>query len=182
MTNWTRRGFIVATAATTAACGTAQVQSGAQIDQKVAISRQQLFQTVPGAQRLAQNAAGYLIIPDIVEGGFVVSGAYGEGALLVGEATIDYMSVAAAAIGLQMGAQQYSQALFFMTQEALADFRQTDGWELGVDAEAAVMEDGVAVGASTSTINRPVYQVIYGQKGLILGASLEGAKYNRLIR
>jgi len=165
-----------------AGCGTRQVNTANQIDAEVAISRRQLFQTVPGAERLAQNAAGLLIIPRILEGGFVISGAYGEGALVIGDATVDYISLAAAAVGLQIGAQRYSQALFFMTQEALADFRQTDGWELGVDAEAAVFEDAFAVGASTNTVNRPVYQVIYGQSGLIVGASLEGAKYNRLIR
>ena len=76
----------------------------------------------------------------------------------------------------------FSQALFFTTPEALADFRQADGWEIGVDAEVAVIDGGAGFGATNNTLSRPIYQVIYGQRGLIVGASLEGAKYNRLIR
>jgi len=178
----TRRSMMLAGAASVAACGANSVATGAQIDSKVSTSRNQLFQTVPWAQSLSQRAAGVLIIPEIVEGGFVVSGAYGEGALLIGDAVVDYISVAAAAVGFQIGGQVFSQALFFSTPEALADFRQADGWELGVDAEVALIDAGAGFGASTQTLNRPVYQVIYGQRGLIVGASLEGAKYNRLIR
>ena len=158
------------------------MQSGAQIDQKVFASREELFRSVPGTLSLSQNAAGMLVIPEIYEAGLFVSGAYGEGALLIGDAVVDYISLSAAAFGLQIGGQRYAQALFFMTQESLADFRVTDGWELGVDAEFVALEDGAAIGASTTTVARPVYQVIYGQKGLIVGASLEGAKYNRIIR
>lgn len=179
----TRRSLLLTgSAATLAACSSRRVATAAEIDRKVAASRSLLFQTVPGTQSLADRAAGYLIVPDILEGGFIVSGAYGEGALIVGGATVDYISMAAAAVGFQIGAQSFSQALFFMTPEALADFRQSDGWELGVDAEVAMIDQGAGFGASTTTISRPIYQVIYGQRGLIVGASLEGAKYNRLIR
>ncbi len=182
MTNWTRRGFIGASTATLSACSIGNVQTGAMIDRDVAASRELLFRTVPWSQRLAEQAAGVLIIPNIVEGGFVLSGAYGEGALQVGDATVDYMSMTAAAFGFQIGAQSFSQALFFLTQESLRAFRVTDGWEIGVDAEVAILEDGASIGASSNTVSRPVVSIVYGQRGLIVGASLEGAKYSRLIR
>lgn len=182
----TRRTFMISGTigggAALAGCGRRQVATGAELDQKVAASRALLFDTVPGTRSLAERSAGMLIIPEILEGGFIFSGAYGEGALLVGDAVVDYISMAAAAVGLQIGAQNFSQALFFTTPEALADFRQSDGWEVGVDAEVAVLDGGAGFGASTSTVMRPIYQVLYGQRGLIVGASLEGAKYNRLIR
>ena len=152
------------------------------IDARVNLALEKLYKQVAGSRELAQKAKGILIMPDVVKGGFIVGGAYGEGALIVGGATVDYVSMAAASLGLQIGAQTFSQALFFMTPEALADFRQSDGWELGVDAEVALIDSGAGFGASTTTISRPVYQVLYGQRGLIVGASLEGAKYNRLIR
>lgn len=183
MQDWTRRGFLAATLAGVAACDNRlSVKSGAQIDQDVAQSRAQLYQSVPGARELAERSQAVLIIPRIIEGGFVVSGAYGEGALQIGGASVDYISVAAAAVGFQIGGQVFSQALFFLTPQALADFRATDGWQLGVDAEVAVPTEGVGVGASTSTVGTPVVEIIYGQRGLIVGASLEGAKYSRLIR
>lgn len=179
----TRRLFMISGFAGTAglaACGAPR--SGREIESRVRESRATLFAQNPELQELASRSAGVLIIPEIVEGSFVVGGAYGEGALMVGDAVVDFISVGAASFGLQLGAQSFGQALFFTTPEALANFRQADGWQLGVDAEVAVLEEGVAFGASTSTLSRPVYEVIYGQKGLIIGASLEGAKYNRLIR
>ncbi|WP_112322617.1 YSC84-related protein [Oceanibium sediminis] len=182
----TRRTFMVSGAlggsAALAGCGRNQLATGAELDQKVAASRAQLFDTVPGTRSLAERSAGMLIVPQIIKGGFILSGAYGEGALLVGDAVVDYISMAGAGVGFQIGAQNFSQALFFTTPEALADFRQSDGWEIGVNAEVAVFDGGAGYGASTSTVLRPIYQVLYGQRGLIVGASLEGAKYNRLIR
>lgn len=182
MSNLTRRGFLVASAASTAACGGLNAPTASDIDRDVAASRALLFQSVPGVESLAARAAGYLIVPRILEGGFMVAGAYGEGALLVGDATVDYMSMSAASIGLQLGAQTYSQALFFMTPEALRGFRVADGWELGVDAETAMMEEGINFGASTATVSQPVWSVVYGQRGLLVSVSLEGAKYSRIIR
>jgi hypothetical protein len=38
----------------------------------------------------------------------------------------------------------------------------------------------VHAGITTTRINRPIVEVIYGQRGLQVGASLEGAKYNRI--
>ncbi|MEM8789173.1 MAG: lipid-binding SYLF domain-containing protein [Pseudomonadota bacterium] len=176
----TRRTLMLSGAAALGGC--VSQTSGAQIDQQVAASKSLLFSTVPGTQELSTRSAGMLVIPNIIEGGFVLTGAYGEGALMVGEATVDYISVTAAAVGFQAGAQSYSQALFFSTPDTLARFRQSDGFELGVDAEVALISEGASIGTSSTTLTKPVYQVIYGQKGLIAGASLEGAKYSRLIR
>lgn len=178
----TRRSLMLAGAASVGACGSRTVATGGEIEARVAASRNRLFSTVPGAASLNERSAGLLIIPEIIEGGFIVSGAYGEGALTIDNAVVDYISMAAAAVGFQIGGQIFSQALFFTTPEALADFRQADGWEVGIDAEVAVFDDGRGIGASSNTLARPIYSIIYGQRGLIVGASLEGAKYNRLIR
>lgn len=184
MSSLTRRSFLAAATASTAACGSVGLNTptAASIDRDVAVSKELLFNSVAGTRSLSQRSAGMLVIPRILEGGFLVSGAYGEGALQVGDATVDYISMAAAAIGLQLGVQTFAQALFFLTEESLAAFRSTDGWELGVDAEAVAFEDGLGFGTSTTSLSRPVVQLLYGQRGLIVGASLEGAKYSRLIR
>jgi lipid-binding SYLF domain-containing protein len=141
-----------------------------------------MFQQVPGTTELAQRAQGVLIIPGIIEVGVFASGAYGEGALLIGPATVDYYSLSAVTLGFTFGAAEYNQALFFMSSQALQDFRMADGWELGVGAAVVFVEDGAAAGVTTTRINRPIYEVVFGQRGLIAGASFGGAKYNRIIR
>ena len=182
MINWTRRTFIAATAAT-AACSTTGIKKPAsQINMEIDEAREKLFRTVPGTRQLASQAAGVLIIPEITEAGFMIGGSYGEGGLMIGEAKVDYFSFSAASFGIQIGAQRFSHALFFMTQESLAGFRNADGWQLGVDAEFVVAQDTGSIGVSTNTLNLPVYAVVFGQKGAIVGATLQGAKYSRIIR
>jgi len=121
-------------------------------------------------------------MPRINEGGLIGGGSYGEGALMIKGATVDYYAVASASIGLQIGAQRYGHALFFMTPDSLAEFRTADGWELGADAEFAIADRTGATSITSGTYNKPVYAVIYGQKGLIIGATIEGNKYSRIIR
>ena len=52
-----------------------------------------------------------------------------------------------------------------MTAQALQDFRVADGWELGADAAVVVQSDGAAAGLTSTQINRPIHEVIFGQKG-----------------
>ena len=98
------------------------------------------------------------------------------------EAPVDYYSLASASYGLQIGAQQYSNIIFFMTEEALQTFRVKDGWELGADAEVVFKDKGYSIGVSSKTISKPVYAIVFDQKGLLAGTSLVGAKFSRLIR
>ena len=79
----------------------------------------------------------------------MLGGAYGEGVLRINEAPIDYYSLASASYGPQIGAQQYSNIIFFMTEEALKDFRIKDGWELGADAEVVFRDKGYSLGISS---------------------------------
>lgn len=183
MTNWTRRGFVIASTASLAGCTTSGFSKPKnQLDQEVDIARAELLRTVPGAQQLARDAAGILIIPDVKQAGLMVGGAYGEGVLMIGEAKVDYFSYATASFGPQIGVQRFSHALFFMTQEVLTGFRYSDGWQLGVDAEFTTPEDAISAGVTTNTINLPVYAVVFSNRGLLVGATLEGAKYSRILR
>jgi lipid-binding SYLF domain-containing protein len=141
-----------------------------------------LFKIKPDTRSIFDRAAGILIMPSITKASFGVGGSYGEGVLQIKGASVDYYSVASASYGLQLGAFKYSHVLFFMTQEALRDFRTIDGWEVGADAEVTFRDKGYSYGVSSNTITKPIYGIIFGQVGVMAGASLEGAKYSRLIR
>jgi lipid-binding SYLF domain-containing protein len=187
MSAWTRRSFLTtAAAAGLAACTTPQedlgMSAGAVIDREVDVALAELYESVPGAAQLAQRAKGILVIPNIRRAGFFAAGAYGEGALIIGPAKVDYYSLSEASLGFTFGAAEFAQVLFFMTEQALQDFRLADGWELGVSAEVVVLEDGAAAGLTSTRINRPIYEVVFSQRGLLVGASLAGAKYSRIIR
>lgn len=185
MTMFSRRSFLIAAGASTAltaGCGNGVGSNGAPtIDARVDSTRDYLFSRYPGTQELADKALGILWMPLITKAGFVVGGAYGEGALRIDNVTVDYYSAAQATFGLQIGAQQYAHALFFMTQEALSTFRSSSGWSAGADVEYALNDQGGNISAETLTALDPVVALVFGQSGLIVGATLAGTKYTRII-
>ncbi len=181
----TRRGLLAGAGATLlAASGCTTVAGsqarGARIDQRVDAALNYLYTNVDGAQELASRASGILVMPLVTEAGLGFGGAYGRGALRVGGATVDYYSAASGSFGFQIGAQQYAHALFFMTNAALQEFRTSSGFSVGGDVEYAFTSRAGALTADTTTITRPVIAVVFGQAGLIAGASLEGTKYTRI--
>ena len=185
MAGITRRGLVVGAAALTglAACNNAVGSGGgAAIDARVDRTLAFLYSEYPGTQTLRDKAVGMLVMPLVTEAGFLtVGGSYGRGALRVSGATVDYYSATQATLGPQFGAQQYAHVLFFMTEEALRKFRTSPGWVGGAELEYAFDNRGGNIAAETVTSLSPVIAVIFGQAGLIAGATLEGTKYSRII-
>ncbi len=182
-----RRVFVASSLAVLAGCGASVQNNGvggqgaAQIDARVQATRDYLARTYPGTVDLENRAAGVLIMPLVTEAGFGLGGGYGRGALQIKGVTVDYYAAAKASFGLQIGAQQYGHALYFMTDEALARFRQGSGWAAGADLRYATPQEGAAVGRDTTEIGAPVEAFVFAQQGLIAGATLSGLKYTRII-
>lgn len=186
MIRTSRRLFVsggVAAMALLAGCGNGTRSArGDVIDARVRNARAFMDSNIRGASELEAKSVGMLVMPLVTEAGFGIGAAYGEGALIIDNVTVDYYSSTQASIGLQIGAQQFAHTLFFMTPEALADFRGADGWAVGADVKYAVPDRGGNISAESTTSLAPVIALVYGQSGLIAGASLKGLKYTRIIR
>ena len=145
-------------------------------------SLEELYAAYPWAKALKDKAEGVLIFPNIIKGGFIIGGQYGDGALFrSGRASAYYRSLAAS-YGLQAGAQRFGYALFFMTQEDLNHIYLTDGWEIGVGPSLVIVDDDIALAKvlSTTTTKKGVYAFIFGQKGLMAGLGIQGTKITRI--
>ncbi len=182
---FSRRAFgalAIGGAATLAACGNGVGnQNAVTIDARVDATLNEMYRTFPNTVDLAAKANGLLVMPLVTEAGFGFGGAFGRGALRVDDITVDYYSVAKASGGLQIGAQQYAHVLFFMTADALTEFRRSPGWAAGADLEYVVSDRGDSVAADTTTVLSPVLAAVFGRAGLRIGATLEGTKYTRII-
>ena len=185
MTHINRRAFTLsglAGFAALAACGNPIGGQGAtELDARVDAARDYLRNNFGNLEELFQNSRGILYIPVVTEAGLFVGGAYGRGALRINDATVDYYSATRASFGLQAGAQQYAHALFFMTEQALSDFRHSPGWAASADLRYATPTQGGSMGTETTTQFAPVIAVVFGQSGILAGASLAGVKYSRII-
>ena len=153
----------------------------AKIDARADQTLRYMFANYPATRDLAQKSTGMLIMPLVTEAGLGIGGSFGRGALRVNDITVDYYSATSASAGLQIGAQQYAHVLFFMTDDALLDFRRASGWAAGADIEYALRDQGNSVRAATTTSLAPVIAAVFGQAGFRVGASIEGTKYTRII-
>jgi lipid-binding SYLF domain-containing protein len=152
----------------------------AKIDAGADAALRELYAEDAGAKTLADQAKGIAIFPEIVKGGLGVGAETGDGVLRVGGESVGYYDTSSASIGLQAGGQSYSQVLLFLTDEALAGFRDGAGWEAGVDGSVAVLDMGASAELDTTNITEPVVGYVFGQEGLMADATIEGSKYTKL--
>lgn len=157
-------------------------KSAEQIDTEVDAALSRFRNTVTGADAFLAKANGVLVFPKVIKAGVGLGGSYGEGALRINGKTVEYYSTASASIGLQLGAQERTEVIVFLEQEALENFRASKGWEAGVDGSIAVAEWGAGESLDSVEFNDPIVGFIFGNRGLMFNLSLEGAKMTKLVR
>ena len=153
-----------------------------EIDENVKVALAEFYEKSVAGKALAEKASGMLVFPKVIKAGFGIGGEYGEGALLIDGKTVDYYSTASASIGFQLGAQQKSQVILFMNDDVLTKFRNSDGWEAGVDGSVAVAEIGAGGDLSTKTAQAPIIGFVFSNKGLMYNLTFEGSKMTKLVR
>ncbi|MDX2307366.1 MAG: YSC84-related protein [Hyphomicrobium sp.] len=158
----------------------AHAASAREIDVGVRETLDRFFMKVGGGRDLANSAAGILVFPSVVKAGIGIGGEYGEGALLIGGQTADYYNTVSASVGFQLGVQQRSVIIMFMTEGALSQFRRTAGWKVGVDGSVAIITVGVGGAVDTNKVTSPVIGFVLDPKGLMYNLTLEGSKITRI--
>jgi lipid-binding SYLF domain-containing protein len=133
----------------------------------------------PDAAKLMTNARGVLIIPELVQGGFIVGAAGGRGVLMARSGRKDwsppaFYGMGSASLGLQIGAK-VSEIVFIIRTEkglsAILDHKLKFGAEAGVTLVAV----GLGVeGATTSAAGADIV-AFSNSAGLFAGASIEGS-------
>ena len=163
--------------------GTSSANTGAELNAKVDEALHIFHSEVSGAEVFIQQAAGYLVFPRVIKAGFGIGAEIGEGALRVGGQSVGYYRTLSASIGLQFGAQAKSIIIAFMTDDALAEFRASSGWQAGIDASVALIDSSVLAAGkqlNTSNLEDPVVAFIFGGKGLMYNATIEGTKISKI--
>jgi len=154
--------------------------SASAIDRDAKASLAQLYQNTPGAKALADKAVAVLVFPNIVKGGFIIAGQYGDGALRKSGKTVAYYRSLAASYGFQAGIQAFGYVLFFMDDASLQYLDNSEGFELGVGPSLVVLDAGFGKNLSTTTLQKGVYAFIFDQKGLMGGMGIQGTKITRI--
>jgi lipid-binding SYLF domain-containing protein len=161
---------------------TSDAKTATEIEAEVKEALKLFSQHVRGGKEFLNSAKGVLVIPNIIKAGLGVGGQYGEGALRIGEKTVDYYSIAGGSVGFQIGAQKMNLILVFRQDEALKKFRTSAGWKAGVDGSVAFIDVGAGKSLDTMNANDPIVAFLFAQKGLMASATIEGAKFTKLVR
>ncbi|ALX11677.1 hypothetical protein P350_09040 [Burkholderia cepacia JBK9] len=150
------------------------------IDASVDATLSRMYSTVKGSRELVAKSRGVLVFPEVIQAGFIVGGQSGNGALRVGGSTVGYYNTSSLSVGLQAGAQSKAIVFLFMTQEALDEFRGSDGWAAGAGASVALVKMGANGAVDTTTATAPVQVVVLTNAGLMGDVSINGTKVTKL--
>jgi lipid-binding SYLF domain-containing protein len=150
------------------------------LDKQVAATLDRFYALSEKNQSLAQKAAAVLVFPDVTKAGIGIGGEHGDGALQESGKTVGYYSISGASIGLTLGVSHHSQVILFNTPEARDKFLKGGDWSVGADASVAVMKKGAGGNYDTQSLSKPVMVFVFGEKGLMGDASLQGAKISKI--
>ncbi|MBR7959171.1 hypothetical protein KDW41_01785 [Burkholderia vietnamiensis] len=150
------------------------------IDSSVDATLSRVYSTVKGSRELVAKSRGVLVFPEVLQAGFIVGGQTGNGALRVGGSTVGYYNTSSLSVGLQAGAQSKAIVFLFMTQQALDEFRNSDGWAAGAGASVALVKMGANGAVDSNTATAPIQVIVLTNAGLMGDVSINGTKVTKL--
>jgi len=122
---------------------------------------------------LFNNAAGYVIFPNVGKGGLGVGAASGNGAVYSHGKLIGMARLSQITVGFQAGGQAYREVIFFENEEALNKFKEN---KIQLSAQASAV--AVTAGASANAKYKNGVMIFTRAKGgLMYEASVGGQKF-----
>lgn len=128
----------------------------------------------PDLRGIIDAAPGYAIFPDIGEAGAIVGGAYGRGIVYERGRAIGFTEMNQGSVGLQLGAQSYSQLIVFENEAAISRLK-AGNFDLGAKVSAVALKAGAAKSGRFED-GVMVFQQTRG--GLMAAAAVNGQKLN----
>lgn len=151
-----------------------------EIDASADAAMNRFYKIVKDAREVVQRSKGILILPNVKKGALIIGGEYGEGAMRINGKTADYYNMISVSVGFQIGGQAKDVIFAFMSSDALKKFRNSKGWEAGVDGNVALIKIGAGESAITAMGKEQIVAFVFDVKGLIADMSIKGAKFNKL--
>ncbi len=90
-----------------------------------------------GLKKHVEKAVGYVVLPRVQKGGFLVAGGGGEGVLFEKGVAVGSVKMSQVTFGAQVGGQSFSELVLFKTAEALKAFKAKES-ELEAGGTSAV--------------------------------------------
>jgi lipid-binding SYLF domain-containing protein len=125
---------------------TASMQAAEDLEAKAKEAIANFKQADAGLTKLFEKSAGYLVLPGVGEGGFIIGGQHGDGLLYENQKVTGKVSMTEVSVGAQAGGAKFAEVIFFETKEDLTAFKNTK-CELSAGAKASIAASGAAENA-----------------------------------
>lgn len=109
----------------------------------------QLFMNAGESAAFFDSAYGYAVFPTVGKAGFVIGGARGTGRVFAGGQYVGDTTMTQLSVGFQVGAQGFSEIIFFEDERALREF-SSGNFEFGATASAVAITAGASASAATT--------------------------------
>lgn len=141
--------------------------------------------TLSKAKTISENLAAFdrrsvaqIVFPRIVKAGIILGANYGEGFLIRENNVVALIDVAGGNLGLQAGAQTYSQVTYILSEERYNSILNQSRISLSGTMSYAVKGHIQSAIMTTDKIEGDLYTVVLNETGTIFGASMDGLYYN----
>jgi lipid-binding SYLF domain-containing protein len=182
-----RRAVLLGTAATAvalslpfAAPAWADAKRQVLVDDSLGAARKVLAgKDFPDAARMMAKARGVLIVPQLVQGGFIIGAAGGRGTLLTrtGPGNWSYPAfydMGSGSLGLQIGGKVSEIVFIILTEKGLMAFLDSK-FKFGAEAGITMVAVGAGIEGATTAAAGADILAFANSTGLFAGASLEGS-------
>ena len=121
-----------------------------------------------------REAVGYVVFPNVGKAGIGIGGARGSGEVFENDKVIGSATLTQISVGFQLGAQAFSQIIFFQNKNDLNRFTEGN-FEFDASASAALITEGANASADYSN-GAAVFT--FSKGGLMYEASVGGQKFS----
>jgi len=136
-------------------------------------AKQTLLAKDSGLGEFFDSAEGYVIFPNVGEGGFILGAASGNGVLYENGTAQGMSSLKKVDVGFQIGGQAITEVIFFETEDALTEFK-TDEFTFSGEVSATAVKQGVSENLNYSD---GVLVIAMPKAGLMADVSIGGQKF-----
>ncbi|MDT7827425.1 lipid-binding SYLF domain-containing protein [Pricia sp. S334] len=137
-------------------------------------AKQTVIAEAEGLEDYFDNAQGYVIFPNVGEGGFILGAASGNGVVYENGAIVGMADLKKVDVGFQVGGQAVIEIIFFETEDALNRFKTGD-FEFSGEVSATAVKSGVS---ENLNYNDGVIVIVKPKAGLMADVSVGGQKFN----
>jgi lipid-binding SYLF domain-containing protein len=126
-----------------------------------------------GLTNCFSRAAGFAVFPSVGKGGLIIGGEHGNGLVYQNGKPIGKATLTEVNIGAQVGGESFYEVIFFETDEALANFKQSN-FEMSAKASAVIAAEGASLNAK---YRDGVMVFTLARTGLMAQAAIGGQKF-----